>query len=361
MRVKVVPVVAKVVDADHALHRHVGKLHKYAKVGDPGHHALEVLAHAGQQGKAAHAAVHFALAGHGRAFAPVDLVADAQQFLPCGQRTHAIAQCGFEGAVGQQVGITANGRGKVAVCLRGKAKVPLVEGLVARLRHGPQTEAVDQKFLIRTLHAGKYALHGCGVGPGGQVLHAHASEGVKKTLDPFRVGQGVYAVQKGHARIAQMACHGLVGRDHEFFNEPVGIVTHAVAHPDHASGFVQAAVCLWQVKVEAAALAAGIAQGCVQGKGPLQHGNDFFASRVFAQGGKGCGIVVEHAGLDLIIGKPRCGAHDNLRKARLAGLALCGKGNFCQHGQPVHIGAQAAQAIGKHLWQHGLDRFGEIP
>ena len=92
MLIKIVPVVAKVINADHALHRHGGQLHKYAKVGDPGHHTLEVLTHAGQQGKAAHAAVHFALAGHGRAFAPVDLVADAQQFLPCGQRAHADTQ-----------------------------------------------------------------------------------------------------------------------------------------------------------------------------------------------------------------------------------------------------------------------------
>ena len=75
--VKVVPVVAQVFHADHAFHRHFGQFHKDAKVRHARHNAAEMFAHAGQQGKAAQAAVHLAFAGHGRPFAPVQLVGDA--------------------------------------------------------------------------------------------------------------------------------------------------------------------------------------------------------------------------------------------------------------------------------------------
>jgi len=252
------------------------------------HHPFEVLAHAGQQGKAAHAAIHLAFAGHGRTFAPVDLVADAQQLLPGGQCAHADAQSGLECPMGQQVGVAADGRGKVAVRLRSQAKVPLVDGLVAGLRHGPQAQAVDQEFLIRALYAGKYALHGGGIGLAGRSsIPVPAS--VSKRLSS-RSGSA------GDARGTKRACprragtrHGLVGRDHEFFNKPVGVVPQPVPHPDNAPCFVQAAIRLGQVKVKAAALAACFAQRRIQGKGLLQHGDNLIAARVFAQGGKGAG------------------------------------------------------------------------
>jgi len=71
--------------------------------------------------------------------------------------------------------------------------------------------------------------------------------------------------------------------------------------------------------------------------------------------------VVEHAGLDLIIGQPRRRTHDHLGKARLAGLALWRKWNLRQHCQPVPHQAQAAQAVGERLGQHWFDRAGEVP
>ena len=359
--VKVVPVVAQVFHADHAFHRHFGQFHKDAKVRHARHNAAEMLAHAGQQGKAAQAAVHLAFAGHGRPLAPVQLVCYAQKLLTGGHRPGVQPQRRFERPVGEQVGIAADGRGKVAIRHGCQPEVPLVDGHVARLGHGPQAEAVDQEFLRRALNSGQYALHGGRRGPGRQVFKTRGLQRVKKAFKPFGVWLWVYAVEKGNVRITQVTGHGLVGRDHEFFDEAVGVVPQAVTKPGHAAKVVQAAFRFGQVKVQRAALTAHAAQYGVKRKGLVQHGQHFFAALLRLEVGEGGGVLVQQAGLDLIIGQARRRAHDSLRKARLARLTLGGKGNFCQHGQPVHVGAQAAQAVGQNFGQHGLHGAGKIP
>ena len=56
-----------------------------------------------------------------------------------------------------------------------------------------------------------------------EAFQGRGAKGVEKAFQAFRVRLGVHAVEKGQARVAQMAGHGLVGRDHEFLDQAVGV------------------------------------------------------------------------------------------------------------------------------------------
>ena len=252
-----------------------------------------------------------------------------------------------------------------------QTEVAFVLRLVAGLGHGPQAQAPHQELPVRALHVPQNALQGRGRG-----LHGHQSgvdgfQGIEQALQPLGIGLGMHAVEEGllrgalHAAVgfqaAQMAGHGFVGRDHEFLDEAVRVMAHTAGHAQQAALAVKAVFRFRQVEIQAAPALPGLAQATVQSESRLQHVQHFLPARSRGQRGTGLPVPVQQAGLDLIVGQAGRRAHDHRREARFARLPGGGKGDLGQHGQPVLVRAQAAQAVAQGGRQHGLHRRGEIP
>ena len=133
----------------------------------------------------------------------------------------------------------------------------------------------------------------------------------------------MHTVQKGQSGVAQMPGHGLVGRDHEFLDEPVGVVALVEADLEHPALRVKRVFRFGQIEIQTAALPPGLAQHGIEPECLLQHGQHVPAARVLAQPGQSFGVMIQQAGLDLVVGQARGGTHHGRGEARLARLA-CG-------------------------------------
>ena len=113
-------------------------------------------------------------------------------------------------------------------------------------------------------------------------------------------------------------------------------------HPDLGLG---------DVEIEAPAIHPALHEDLGQFLGVAQHGQEGggFLVRLPVQGG-----------LDLVVGQAGLAFDHGVVEPGLAGLAVQGIGRVHDHGQSRHVRAQAAQAVGQGLGEHGLHRQGEI-
>ena len=204
--VVLVPVRPQILHADHAFHRHVGQLHKQPEFHQAGNHAMKDLAFPAAQSQTGHTARHFPLRVHGSPLPPVETVGHTLQPLPRRQGAGIHAQRVFQHAMHRQIRIAANGRGKMAVGLRRKAEVPFVTGLIPGLRHGPQAETVDQKFLLRAPRPQQGRPQASGTGRRTRRrrgLKRRGPQRIKEAFQPLGIGQRMHAVQERRALLAR--------------------------------------------------------------------------------------------------------------------------------------------------------------
>ena len=133
-----------------------------------------------------------------------------------------IFQPGVQNPVDQQVRITADGRGKVAVIFRSQAEVAYVFRLVHRLAHAAQGHGVHQPFLRPLFHFRQGVLHI--LGPhlavfGNAQLHVKALQQFRQPFHLVFRRHFVDPVHAGPLEHGQMPGHGLVGRQHKFFDD----------------------------------------------------------------------------------------------------------------------------------------------
>ncbi len=254
-----------------------------------------------------------------------------------------------------QVGVAADGAGEVRVHARGQAEVAQVLLVVARQLHRPQQQVRDQ-LLLRP--AGALAQDALEVlGPhaleAGRHAVAERSHQLAELLDLERVGLLVDAEQRAGAGFGQARGHGLVGRQHELFDQAHAVEALAGAHVGHAALGVEREHGLGQVEVECAAPEAALAHQL----GQLVH-----AQQQRHQGREAraqFGVAVDDA-LGLLVAElGRALDHAVVE----LGLLHAAGGVEHQHDrlrQPLLALDQRAHVARQRVRQHGHDPVGEI-
>ncbi len=134
-------------------------------------------------------------------------------------------------------------------------------GLIARLLHCAQAKPVDHIFRGRAEGSGNDFAGASSAGwpfldySGRQVFTAVAWSVAKKRGQPlFLPAPDAPGKEKGIFDVERWRGHGLAGRDHELFDQFVGVVSFRVAHPGNGAVFRKTVLRLRQVKVQGSAL-----------------------------------------------------------------------------------------------------------
>jgi len=233
--------------------------------------------------------------------------------------------------------------------------MPLVARGIGGLHHGAQGQAADQEIQVRVpcraQHQVQVARAGLGRKRRGQ---AGGPQQLEQGLQLGRIGVGMDAVQKGRSLFREEPGHGLVGRDHEFLDDLVPEMAYPGPDVHGLAVKVEMDFRLGQVEIQGAAFPAQGVEQPGQLLGLFQHGQD-------RGHGLPLGLVAqEKPPVHLGVGQPG-GALDHRRiEGGFADDPLVGELHVRHHGQPGHMGIQAAQAVGEPFRKHGLHGLGEI-
>ena len=152
-----------------------------------------------------------------------------------------IFQPGVQNAVDQQVRITADGRSEMTVILCRQTEMAYVFRLVHRLAHAAQGHGVYQPFFRPLFHFRQSVLHI--LGPhlavfGNAQLHVKA---LQQFCQPFHLIFRRNFVDPVHTRPlehSQMPGHGLVGRQHKFFDDGFRQAVDALPYLQRLARFI---------------------------------------------------------------------------------------------------------------------------
>ncbi len=125
----------------------------------------------------------------------------------------------------------------------------------------------------------------------------------------------MHAVHTGCIFLFQRLCRRNVGKDHEFFDQLVGIVPFTVSHAGHVAVFIDDDFAFGKVKVQRAALNACFVQNVI---GFIERINHAFHERI---GQIGWLTVLRR--LHLIVRQTRFGAHDAAHDLKAPQSARC--------------------------------------
>ena len=167
---------------------------------------------------------------------------------------------------------------------------------------------------------------------------------------PIRIGRGMDAVRERRALLREEAGHGLVRRQHEFFNQPVREQPNAPLDVLHSpGGAVHDELRFRQIEIKAPPRLTPFEQKVRQRFGVLQ----------IRMPHRQPAAVIQRL-LHAFVSEPPPRPDHARKKRRRARDAPLVEPYPCRHDQPILVGAQAAQAVGQHFGQHGLHGGREI-
>ncbi|MNI36929.1 hypothetical protein D3C73_909970 [compost metagenome] len=252
-----------------------------------------------------------------------------------------------------QVGIAPDRRGEVGVAVEVQTEVADVLGAVDGLHLGAQDHFVDHLGVGTVARLVQQLVEAFGIGR--LALVPGLADGVQEVgqvEDLLLAGRVVDAVDQRRADLLQRLGGADVGLDHHLFDQAVRFQRAARLDGGDAAvgGHDDAALGTFDGQ-GAAALAA------------LQHGAIGVPQRIEDGLHDGAGRIVQQAvdgGLRLFVGQLGVGAHQAARELVSGLLAVPVENHPHGHAGAVLALLQAAQAVGQHLGQHGLDPVGEI-
>ena len=163
-------------------------------------------------------------------------------------------------------------------------------------------------------------------------------------------------IERGHLGLAQEPRGTTVCRDHAGFNEPVCVITSDRRHIGHAPGLVEHDARFRPAEIEGAALLPLRPEGVVEGA----QGPELGSQGRHRGGGIAPRILVFEERPHLGVGEPGSGANHRLEETIARHPPGPADVHLADHGQPIHLGHEGAQAIGEGLGEHGNHPTGEV-
>ena len=267
----------------------------------------------------------------------------------------------------------------MGVVLLGETIVTVGTGAVLGLLETAQNvglEGVALRVILEDFEQFAHLVHFAEVA----ALHAEAAHSLAQFPEFFIFGFVMYAVSAWEACVLYGSGDLLVGTEHEFFDKLVALVVCRFFDAVGVAFFVDVDFDLGHVEVEGAFAKALLAQlagdvpelADVGLQEPHLLGADF-AERAaggacLVPGGQGglayfVKLVLAHEGVGLLVGEAFVAADYGVGKLDLLDRGIVGEGDENALGEAVLCFDEAAQAVGKSLWQHrddGADQVGAV-
>ncbi len=159
-------------------------------------------------------------------------------------RQHRIEQ-----PMDRQVGIAADRRGEVAIAFAGQGIMPLFRRTVDRALQAPQHRVVDGVLVRLARDQAQQLLQ---LEPAFQAVgrQAQAADEFGQGLQLARVGGLMHAPQEMQIGLGQQLGHGLVGRQHELFDDLMALGVHHQVRAVHLAVDVEIDLHLAHRKLE---------------------------------------------------------------------------------------------------------------
>ena len=141
--------------------------------------------------------------------------------------------------------------------------------------------------------------------------------------------------------------HGLVGRQHEIFDQKLGRIPLVGLHLHRPALFVQRDLGLRKIEVDAASLVPPLPQDAGQLLHPLQHGQKLLKLLPPAP------VLFHQHGVDIGITHAPVHPDHSLRDLMIRNVPLPVDPHDTGKGQPVLSLIEGADAVGKLVGQHG--------
>ena len=252
-----------------------------------------------------------------------------------------------------EVGIAADGRGEVRVVDLGQAVVADVLRRVDGQLHRPQDLDADELFAGEALGLLEDALEvpRADLGRLGQGQPEIQDE-VPELFEVGDAGRRVDPVDRRDLLLREPPGHGDVGGDHEFLDEPMGLV--ALPGRDRE----ELALLIDELRLDEVEVEAALGQAASpQGLGQLPHDQEVEDDvREPGRLGRVALKDLEHRRVGHAVGRPDDGGHE----LRLADPAVLGDLDQGGEGEPRHPGPQAAEVVRELLGEHRQGQVGEI-
>ena len=184
-----------------------------------------------------------------------NVFADFAEFIPgiVGQAIVTELQTADEGAVHQQIGVTADWRREMRIVAQAKTEMADIVGVVFCLTLRAQHQFMDQAGMGLV---GNFTKQGVEIG-GAEYLclrqfDTEFSQHFTQFLQFFAIRLVVDAEHRRLAQADQLAGGSDIGGDHEFFDQPVTIQTLDRGDRLNRTDFVENDFSFWQVEFQRA-------------------------------------------------------------------------------------------------------------
>ena len=177
-----------------------------------------------------------------------------------------------------------------------------------------------------------------------------------KRLELARVGRLVDAAQEMELGLGQRLGHGLVGREHELFDDLMALRVHHHVGAGHAALASRSTFtsCMRQFQRTAAM------RRCAQDHGQFVHVGPASECTSGVELGRQASRIGQIL-VDLFIGEPPAALdRAEMQARRCSGIPSGVNSMNTRLGVPHPIGLQAGQAVGDHLRQHGDHAVGQV-
>ena len=195
--------------------------------------------------------------------------------------------------------------------------------------------------------------------------------------EPLGVGIVVNAVERGEFLKAREAGHGLVGGEHELFDELVTLVVLDFFEAIGVAVFVDEDFGLGHVEIEAAvghAVAAELARDFPEGTNPRLQVGELGVGQLMQGAAGGAGLVFgwerqrtdfrkvvgKEEGVGLFVGEPFAGTNDGVRVGGGGDFTGLRKREEDRFAEAVLSLDEGAKTVGKLFGQHRNDRADEV-
>ena len=252
----------------------------------------------------------------------------------------------LDGAVRQQIGISANRRGEMRVGIVGKAKVADIVGAVHRLFHRAQQHCLQQRrvgtvldFFQQCRIVGRLRLISS------RQLQSEILQHRSQRFQLLLIRAGMDAIQRGMLILQQVFRRADIGRQHAFLDKPMRIVAQRWHNLLDLADVVEYHHGLGRVEIDGATLVARRQQH-------LEHGIELAQIRqqVFLDTVIGLKRIerLGHVG----IGQPGGGMKHRFHELITLDLAGSGNRHFAHQRQAIDVRFQRAHFIGQRFRQH---------
>ena len=266
-----------------------------------------------------------------------------------------------DGAVHQQVRVTADRRGEVGVGVVGQPEVALHMGLVLGLAHGAQHHGLDH-LAVRPVGDGlaellEHLRADRPFRPGN--AQAQPAQELLQVGQALFLGRLVVPVERRQLRFLEQARGADIGRQHRLLDHHVG---HVALHRHDVADLgllIEQDAAFVALEVDGATQFPAAAQGqvhLVEGPHRIQ---GFVVQALHGFGGE-LGFRLLDNRAHLVVGEAVTGAHHAFAEHEAGDAAVGGHQHVAVKTQPVHVRVQRAQAVGQRLGQHRHHPVGEV-